>query len=62
MWTLSGSAGISRFDLGLVEQDHVQQGIMDLDFSVVLSIKPNLRNLFMKKLTRDRVAPIISDR
>jgi hypothetical protein len=36
MWTLSGSARISRFDLGLVEQDHVQQGIMDLDFSVVL--------------------------
>jgi hypothetical protein len=26
------------------------------------SIKPNLRNLFMKKLTRDRVVPIISDR
>ena len=24
------------------------------------SIKPNLRNLFMKKLTRDRVVPIIS--
>jgi hypothetical protein len=35
MWTLSGSARISRFYLGLVEQDHVQQGIMDLDFSVV---------------------------
>src|SRR5580704_17180748 len=26
---------IPRFDLGLVEQDHVQQGIMDLDFSIV---------------------------
>ena len=24
------------------------------------SIKPNLRDLFMKKLTRDRVVPIIS--
>src|ERR1700738_2368516 len=35
MWTLSGSARISRFYLGLVEQDHVQQGIMDLDFSVI---------------------------
>ena len=35
MWTLSGSARISRFYLGLVEQDYVQQGIMDLDFSVV---------------------------
>src|ERR1700726_507666 len=35
MWTLSGSARISRFYLGLVEQDHVQQGIMDLDFSIV---------------------------
>jgi len=29
MWTLSGSARISRFDLGLVVQNHVQQGIMD---------------------------------
>src|SRR5208337_3988075 len=35
MWTLSGSARIPRFDLGLVVQDDVQQGIMDLDFSVV---------------------------
>src|SRR5712672_3913793 len=35
MWTLSGSARISRFDLGLVEQNNVQQGIMNLDFSVV---------------------------
>src|ERR1700738_2381857 len=35
MWTLSGSARIPRFGLCLVEQDHVQQGIMDLDFSVV---------------------------
>src|SRR6476660_10236528 len=33
--TLSGSARIPRFYLGLVEQYHVQQGIMDLDFSVV---------------------------
>ena len=32
---LGGSARISRFDLGFVEQDHVQQGIMDLEFSVV---------------------------
>jgi hypothetical protein len=32
---LGGSARIPCFDLGLVEQDHVQQGIMDLDFSVV---------------------------
>jgi hypothetical protein len=31
----SGSARIPRFDLGLVVQNHVQQGIMDLDFSVV---------------------------
>jgi adenylate cyclase len=27
---------------------------------VLASAKPNLRNLFMKKLTRDRVVPIIS--
>jgi hypothetical protein len=27
---------IPRFDLGLVAQNHVQQGIMDLKFSVVL--------------------------
>src|SRR2546421_12064609 len=33
--TLSGSARISRFDLGLVEQNNVQQGIVNLDFSVV---------------------------
>jgi hypothetical protein len=26
---------IPRFNLGLVEQDHVQQGIMHLDFSVI---------------------------
>jgi hypothetical protein len=56
---LGGSARISRFDLGIVVQDHIQQGIMDLEFPLY-SIKPNLRNLFMKKLTRDRVVPIIS--
>src|SRR5260370_910484 len=33
--TLSGSARIPRFDLGLVVQNHVQQGIMDFQFSVV---------------------------
>ena len=32
--TLSGSARI-RFDCGLVVQNHIQQGIMDLKFSVV---------------------------
>src|ERR1700730_6758037 len=32
--TLSGSARIPP-DLGIVVQDHIQQGIMDLDFSVV---------------------------
>src|SRR6266849_6841544 len=32
---LDGSARIPRFYLGFVEQDHVQQGIMDLNFSVV---------------------------
>ena len=30
--TLGGSARIPRVDLGLVVQNHVQQGIMDLDF------------------------------
>jgi hypothetical protein len=30
-----GSARIPRFDRGLVVQNHVQQGIMDLEFSVV---------------------------
>jgi hypothetical protein len=33
--TLSGSARIPRFDLGLVVQNHVQQGIMDFQLSVV---------------------------
>jgi hypothetical protein len=83
---------IPRFDLGLVVQNHVQQGIMNFQFSVVgscrssppafpdwtfprsapaclpcrnlpaegeagrgASMKPNLRNLFMKKLTRDSI-------
>src|SRR6202011_1347567 len=32
---LSGSPRIPRFDLRLVVQNHVQQGIMDLKFSVV---------------------------
>ena len=31
----TGASRIPRFDLGLVEQNHVQQGIMDFDFSVV---------------------------
>src|ERR1700730_1802957 len=31
----SGSARIPRFDRGLVVQNHVQQGIMDFQFSVV---------------------------
>src|SRR5258705_11221559 len=35
MLTLSGSARIPRFYLGLVVQNHVQQGIMDFQFSVV---------------------------
>jgi hypothetical protein len=34
--TLSGSARVARFYLGLIEQDHVQQGIMDFQLSVVL--------------------------
>ena len=34
MWTLSGSPRIPP-DLGIVVQDHVQQGIVNLDFSVV---------------------------
>ena len=50
---------IPRFDLGLLVQNHVQQGTMDFQFSVVFD-KTQLRNLFMKKLTRDRVVPIIS--
>src|SRR2546425_1123084 len=32
--TLSGSARIPRFDLGLVVQNYVQQGIMDFQLSV----------------------------
>ena len=32
---LRGSARIPRFDRGLVVQNHVQQGIMDFQFSVV---------------------------
>ena len=32
---LGGSARITRFDRGLVVQNHVQQGIMDFQFSVV---------------------------
>src|SRR5450631_1007311 len=43
----------------LVMQDSVQQRTVDLDMSVIV-IRPSLRNLFMKKLTRDLVVPIIS--
>jgi hypothetical protein len=50
---------IPRFDLGLVVQNHVQQGIMDFQFSVVFD-KTQFAEFVHEKLTRDRVVPIIS--
>jgi len=40
-------------------QNDVQQRAVDFKVAVY-SIKPNFRNLFMKWLTRERVAPVIS--
>jgi len=37
-------------------QDNTEEGIVDLDLAVVLN-EANFLNLFMKKLTRDRVVP-----
>jgi len=45
----------------LIEQDHVEQRFVDLDATVVID-KSSLRKRFMKKLTRERVVPIISAR
>jgi hypothetical protein len=50
---------IPRSDLRLVVQNHVQQGIVDLDFSIVFD-KAQFAKSVQKKLTRDRVVPIIS--
>jgi hypothetical protein len=50
---------IPRFDLRLVVQNHVQQGIMDLKFSVVFD-EAQFAEFVHEKLTRDRVVPIIS--
>ena len=44
-----------------VMQDHIEQRFMNPDATVVLN-KPSLRKRFMKKLTRERVVPIISAR
>src|SRR3984893_8916521 len=46
--TLSGNPRIPRFDLRLVVQNHVQQGIMDLKFSVVFD-KAQFTELVHKK-------------
>jgi hypothetical protein len=40
-------------------QDHVEQPLMDPDAAVVFH-KTSLRMRYMKKLTRDRVVPIMS--
>ncbi len=40
-------------------EDHIEEGAMHLQLAVVVN-EPSLRNLFMKKLTRKRVVPIIS--
>ena len=53
-------AGQKRISV-LVVQDHVQERAVNLDGAVVFD-EPSFRNRFMKKLTRDRVVPIISAR
>ena len=45
----------------LIVQDHVEQRFVDRDASVVRD-KSKLAKRFMKKLTRERVVPIISAR
>jgi hypothetical protein len=50
---------MSAAPAALVMQHHRQQRFVNLDFAVVFD-KASLRNLFMKKLTRDRVVPTIS--
>ena len=42
-----------------VVQDDAQEGAVDLERAVVLD-ESELRNLFMKKFTRERVVPTIS--
>ena len=44
----------------LVVKDDGQEGAVDLDVTPLYSMNPRSRNLFMKKLTRERVVPIIS--
>ena len=55
MWTLSGSARIPP-DLGIVVQDHVQQGIVNLDFSVVFDEAQFAESVHEKAHTRSRRA------
>ena len=43
----------------LLVQDNTQEGRIDVDLAVVLD-EAQFLNLFMKKLTRERVVPIIS--
>src|SRR5258707_1476891 len=55
MWTLSGSPRIPP-DLGIVVQDHVQQGIMDLEFSVVFDKTQFAESVHEKAYARSRRA------
>jgi hypothetical protein len=44
---------------GTIRQHHAEQRAVDFKIAVIV-IKPSLRNLFIKWLTRERVVPIIS--
>jgi hypothetical protein len=49
----------SLVDLGLLVQNHVQQGTVDFNLAVVIN-KTQFPKSVHEKLTRDRVVPIIS--
>src|ERR1700730_4936202 len=59
--TLSGSARIPP-DLGIVVQDHVQQGIMDLEFSVVFDETQFAESVHKKAHARSRRADHLRQR
>ena len=50
----------AEFDKNLVVEDDIEKGAVHPCNLPLYSMKPSLRNLFRKKLTRERVVPIMS--